>query len=66
MKEISMWDRENTPDAEDDTGKALTALSMGEGGLMMLVGGIVLGGILAGASLLFSSLRRHKDDALVP
>jgi hypothetical protein len=63
MKEISMWDRENTSDAGDDTGKALTALSMGEGGLVMLVGGIVLGGILAGATLLFRSLRTQRRCA---
>jgi hypothetical protein len=62
-----MWDREDTSEAGDDTGRALAGLSsIDGGGLVMLVGGIVLGGILAGVTLLFSSLRGHKDDALVP
>lgn len=64
-----MWnpEREDTSEAREDTGRALAGLSGADGaGLVLLVGGIVLGGILAGATLLFSSLRRHKDDALVP
>jgi len=62
-----MWDREGTSEAGDDTGRTLAGLSSVDGGgLVLLVGGIVLGGILAGATLLFRTLRGHKDDALVP
>jgi hypothetical protein len=68
MKEISMWnpDRESTSEAREDTGRALAGLSASEGGIVLLIAGIVLGGILAGATLLLRSLRGHKDDALVP
>ena len=65
-----MWDpapdRENTSEAGDAARITASALSAGEAGIVMLIGGIVLGGILAGATLLFCSLRGHKDDALVP
>jgi hypothetical protein len=69
MSKILMWnaipEREGTSGAEDAAHIAFAALVAGEGGFVLLIGGIVLGGVLGVASLLLHGLRGPKDHALV-